>query len=123
MKYADIMKPQTQNPHNTESDHTTITPTQMFAVLSDERRQYALVYLSQKPAAIYLGDLAEYIAIKEEEPSQERYQRILVDLHHRHLPLLCSAGLVDYDKDTELLEFTADCDLIAPYLQLTEHAE
>lgn len=117
------MKPDTQNPDNAGPNQSDITPTQLFTALSDERRQHALVYLSQKPAAIYLGDLAEYLAIKEGEPSHERYERIIVDLHHRHLPHLCGAGLVDYNADTELLELAADRDLVAPYLELTNLAE
>lgn len=117
------MKPQTKHPQKAEPDRSDTTSTQLFAVLSDERRQHALVYLSQKPAAIYLGDLAEYIALKEGRPSRDWYQRIVVDLHHRHLPYLCDAGLVEYDAATELLELTADRDLVAPYLALTDHAE
>lgn len=117
------MKPQTTHPQKAELDRTDMNPTQLFAVLSAERRQHALVYLSQKPAAIYLGDLAEYIALREGHPSRDRYQRIVVDLHHNHLPTLCDAGLVAYDADTELLELAVDRDAIAPYLALTDHAE
>lgn len=115
------MKPDTQNPQKAELDHEDLTPTELFGILSAERRQRALIYLAQKPAAIYLGDLAEYIALKEGEPTRERYERISVDLHHCHLPHLCGAGLVDYDAETELLELDVDRSLITPYLQLTEY--
>ncbi|SDJ41980.1 DUF7344 domain-containing protein [Natronorubrum texcoconense] len=117
------MKPRTQNPRKAEIDRSDVSSTQLFAALAEERRQYALGYLSQKTAAIQLGDLAEYIALKEGEPSYDRYQRIVVDLHHRHLPHLRDAGLVRYDDDAELLELAVDRDVVAPYLRLADHTE
>ena len=123
MKYADIMKPHTQIPQDTEIDTPDIPNTELFAAFAVERRQHALMYLAQKPVAIPLGDLAEYIALKEDSPSHEWYQRILVDLHHQHLPYLCEIGLVDYEAETELVELAVDRDVVSPFLQLTEHAE
>ena len=112
------MKPQTRNPQTGESDRSDVTPTTLFAALAARRRQRTLRYLSQKPAAIHIGDLAEYIAITEDEPSHDRYQRILVDLYHTHLPHLSTAGLVSYDETTELVSLTVDRDVIEPYLRL-----
>lgn len=117
------MKPQTRNSRKAETDTTDISPTQLFTAFAAKRRQHALAYLAQKPAAIQLGDLAEYIALKEDDPSYDRYQRILVDLHHNHLPHLRDARLVSYDVETELLELAVDRDVVAPYLRLAEHEE
>lgn len=117
------MKPDVQNPRKAESRCLETTPTQIFAALAAERRQHALCYLGQKAAAISLGDLAEYIAIKEGDPSYEWYQRITVDLYHRHLPHLADAGLIEYDVDSELVELAIDRRAIDPYLRLTELAD
>ena len=117
------MKPQIRNPQKAEVETSEITPTQLFAALSAERRQYTLSYLSHKPAAVPLGDLAEYIALKEDQPSYDWYQRILVDLHHRHLPHLCDNGLVRYEADEELVELAVDRSVVAPYLRLADQAE
>lgn len=117
------MKPQPRNPQEAELDNAGIPSTRLFRAFAEKRRQYALTYLAQKPAAIHLGDLAEYIAIKEDTPSYDWYQRILVDLHHQHLPHLCDAGLVRYDEETELIELAVDRGEITPYLQLTELAK
>lgn len=117
------MKPHTQTPENAEIDTPDISHTELFAAFAAERRQHALMYLAQKPVAIPLGDLAEYIALKEHNPSYDWYQRILVDLHHNHLPNLCNVGLIDYEAETELIELAVDRDVILPYLELTEHAE
>ncbi|MFC6765420.1 DUF7344 domain-containing protein [Natrinema soli] len=123
MKYADIMKPHTQTPQDTETGTPNISNTELFAAFAAERRQYALTYLAQKPAAIHLGDLAEYISLKENNPSYDWYQRVLVDLHHQHLPYLCDVGLVHYEEETELLELAVDRDVVSPFLELIEHAE
>ena len=123
MKYADIMKPHTQTPEDAEIETSDISHTDLFAAFVVERRQHALTYLAQKPVAIPLGDLAEYIALKEDNPSYDWYQRILVDLHHNHLPYLCDVGLVDYEAETELIELAVGRDVVSPYLQLAERAE
>ena len=114
------MKPHTQTPQDAETVTTDISQAELFSAFAAERRQHALGYLAQKPVAIYLGDVAEYIAVKEENPTYDGYQRTLVDLHHNHLPYLCDIGLVRYDVKTELLELAVDRDVVAPYLQLAE---
>ncbi|MCW8172641.1 DUF7344 domain-containing protein [Natrialba swarupiae] len=117
------MKPQTRNPNGGETDTPQIDATDMFGIFSAKRRQYALAYLRQKPAAIPIGDLAEYIALKEGEPSYDRYERILTDLYHNHLPRLTGLGVVRYDESEELVELAVDRCVITPYLRLTEHAD
>ncbi|MCU4926732.1 hypothetical protein OB905_12200 [Halobacteria archaeon AArc-dxtr1] len=112
------MKPEARNPQNPAVESPEITPTELFATLSSDRRQYALSYLAQKPAAIPLGDLAEYLAVTENRRSYEWYQRILVDLHHQHLPYLADVGLVRYDDQTELVELAVDRSVVDPYLRL-----
>ncbi|MFP8955398.1 hypothetical protein ACLI4Y_01625 [Natrialbaceae archaeon A-CW3] len=117
------MKPQAKHPHNTASATVEATPTQLFGVFAEERRQFALSYLAQKPAAIHIGDLGEYIALKEDNPSYDWYQRILVDLHHRHLPYLRDLGLVRYDEETELVSLAVNRHVIDPYLKLADQDE
>lgn len=117
------MKPQTRTPREADIDPKSVPPTQLFVAFSEERRQHTLAYLAQKSAAIHLGDLAEYIALKEETPTYDRYERILVDLHHQHLPHLCDVGLVRYDAESELLELAVDRGVVAPYVQLAERAK
>ncbi|RKD87984.1 DUF7344 domain-containing protein [Halopiger aswanensis] len=114
------MKPHTHVPHDEANRPSDIQPTRLFEAFSAERRQYALAYLAQKPAAIHINDLAEYIAIKEDQPSYDWYERILVDLNHRHLPQLADIGLIQYDSNSELVELIVDRKVVAPYLQLVD---
>ncbi|WP_207890213.1 DUF7344 domain-containing protein [Natrarchaeobius chitinivorans] len=116
------MKPQTRNPHDGETGIPQITSTDLFAAFSAHRRQRTIGYLTQKPAAIPVGDLAEYIALKEGEPSYDRYERILTDLYHNHLPHLTDAGIVTFDEETELVELVVDRSVVTPYLRLTDNA-
>lgn len=112
------MKSQTRHSAERTDSQTEIPSTRLFAAFSRKRRQYALEYLSQKPGAISLGDLAEYIALEEGEPSYDWYERILTDLHHNHLPSLVAAGLVSYDREAERVQLAVDRTVVSPYLRL-----
>lgn len=120
---TDTMMPDARDPNQFDDERREITPTQLFTAFSHDRRQQAVAYLAQKLAAIPLGDLAEYIAIKEGEPTYERYERVLTALAHNHLPLLDNAGLVRYDADDETVELAVERSVVAPYLELAGHAD
>ncbi|THE66717.1 hypothetical protein D8Y22_00915 [Salinadaptatus halalkaliphilus] len=105
------------------TDSPDIDPTTMFDVLSNERRQHALRYLSHKPAAVPLGDVAEYIAVHEGEPTRDRYERVLTGLYHLHLPHLLEAALVTYDDDQQTVGLRVDDDELRPYFDLLTTAE
>ncbi|WP_207891182.1 DUF7344 domain-containing protein [Natrarchaeobius oligotrophus] len=117
------MKPETRNPNDGGDGTPAITPTELFRAFSSDRRQRALDYLAAKPAAIPLGDVAEFVALEEGEPSYDRYERILVDLYHNHLPQLTDVGLVAYDAETELVSLAIDRAVVAPYLRLADSSE
>ena len=114
------MPPRTRQPDDTKSRTATIDPTVLFAAFSNERRQDALEYLAGKPAAIPIGDLAEYIVLVEGRSSYEWYERVLTDLAHNHLPQLTDAGLVAFDPGTELVELAVERRVIEPYLRLAQ---
>ena len=112
------MMPHAHGPNQPDENRSEITPTELFVAFSHARRQKTVAYLSQKAAAISLGDLAEYIAIKEENPSYEWYERILTDLAHHHLPLLQEMNLVDYDRESESVQLAVERSVVTPYLDL-----
>lgn len=108
----------TRSARKTGRKSPEITPTELFSLLGSRRRQHAVVYLSQRPAAVELSDIAEYIALKEGEPTRERFERVSTDLYHSHLPALEDAGLVRFDEDTEAVELIVPRSVVAPYLAL-----
>lgn len=95
-----------------------VPPTTMFEALSEVRRQYTLQYLAQKPAAVPLGDVAEYIAIREGEPTRDRYERIITGLYHQHIPHLCDARIVTYDDTHKTVSLQLERADLTRYLQL-----
>lgn len=100
------------------TDNTKLTPADIFEVLVDDRRRYLLHYLSQQVGGVVLGELAEQIAIWEDNPTREHYERILVSLHHTQLPKLTDAGLITYESDSETVTRLEAVDQLVPYLEL-----
>lgn len=95
-----------------------VSPTTIFAAFASERRQHALGYLTIRPGAVPLGDVAEYVAIEEDAVTRDRYERVLTGLVHNHLPHLTEAGLVRYDPVRETVRLAVDADALRPYLDL-----
>ncbi|MFC3957485.1 DUF7344 domain-containing protein [Halovivax cerinus] len=116
------MIPQTSDPNRLDDENQEIPPERLFRAFANDRRQRVVAYLAGKTAAIPIGDLAEYVAITEGQPTQERYERVLTALAHNHLPHLQDAGLVRYDALAETVECTASRSVIDPYLDLAGHA-
>lgn len=86
-----------------ESIETDRSTTAIFGLLADERRQLTLRYLAQSVGAVHLSDLADQIALWEGEHTADRYERVATSLVHTHLPKLSAAGLVDYDREADLV--------------------
>lgn len=108
------MIPEARGPNRFDDERGEIPPTELFTAFAHDRRQRAVAYLAGKPAAIPLGDLAEYIAIAE----GPTYERVLTALAHNHLPRLREVGLVSYDAVDETVELVVPRSVVAPYLEL-----
>ncbi|WP_135824331.1 DUF7344 domain-containing protein [Halorussus ruber] len=77
-----------------------------FRVLSDVHRRYALYYLRDRETAT-IAELATILAgwlgtrgDASRVVTTEERERLLVALHHAHLPELTKADLVSYDPET-----------------------
>lgn len=80
-----------------EDDKAPVTPAMdvVFEVLADEDRRRVCLHLTQEdPQVITVDELVDGIASDRPEPERER---LAIDLHHRHLPKLAAAGIIDYD--------------------------
>lgn len=74
----------------------------LFDALSHPRRLRAVRILDRADTALALKDLAvEIVRSKRTETAaevdKEQAERVHVSLHHRHVPRLSDAGLVEYD--------------------------
>ncbi len=100
-----------------------ITSADVYDLLANKRRRYAIHYLKQVDGPVSARELAEQVAAWENDKpidrldSQER-KRVYISLYQSHLSTLDEAGLVHYDEDTkevELTDATADADV---YIEL-----
>lgn len=98
-------------------------PDALFEILAHERRRHALRRLRTREGAVALADLADEVARLERdaesgvEVPRENVERIRADLYHRHVPKMADAGVVDYDRESDVVRLA--CDLSAVDLQDT----
>ncbi|PCR92393.1 DUF7344 domain-containing protein [Natrinema ejinorense] len=90
----------------------------IFELLLEERRRYALYYLSRNVGAVSLVDLIDRIADRE-DADQDGLERIAVEFHHNHLRKLIDTGVLRYDEDAGTVERRTAARSLDPYLELT----
>ncbi len=100
------------------SGDVSIPPNTIFDLLLDQRRRYALYYLSRRVGAVSIEELAEAIALREGTQRPDSLERISTGLHHNHLPKLVDANVVTYDPATERVERLSAAATLDPYLEL-----
>jgi hypothetical protein len=100
------------------SSPTDLTATDLFPLLAHDRRRNILHYLAGRAGSVPLGELAEQLAIWEDDPTHDHYERILTSLYHTHLPKLVEAGVIDYRVKQETVTGLSAIDTVRPYLDL-----
>ncbi|UTF54407.1 DUF7344 domain-containing protein [Natronosalvus rutilus] len=106
-----------------ESDGNIAGPTrgEIFDLLSNHRRRYAIHHLKQTDEPVELGALAEQVAAWELEKevqgltSAER-KRVYTSLQQTHLPALERAGMVEFDA--RAIELTEEAEQLEVYLDI-----
>ncbi|RQG97481.1 DUF7344 domain-containing protein [Natrarchaeobius oligotrophus] len=94
---------------------------EIFDLLSNHRRRYAVHYCKREDGPVTLGELAEQVAAWEldkevsEITSAER-KRAYTSLQQTHLPTLERAGMVEFDDRT--IELTDDAADLEVYLDV-----
>ncbi|WP_232686886.1 DUF7344 domain-containing protein [Halobacterium zhouii] len=71
-------------------------------LLAEEQRRLALALLAQRRDTVEVEDLAAEIARQEtggEPVGEQVVDRVVISLHHSHLPMMDGLGVVDYDAD------------------------
>jgi len=72
----------------------------VFECLSEQRRREVIAELRVRGSAS-LRELVDAVAHTGDRP-----ERVELELHHRHLPKLADAGLVEYDPQDRVVEPT-----------------
>lgn len=94
-----------------------------FGIFAHHRRRYALRGLRMYEDPMTLADLADEVAIRENEApiteiSAETVKRVYLSLYHTHVPKLEEAGLVQYDQDTDMVALSERADDIEQHQEL-----
>jgi hypothetical protein len=96
---------------------------ELYELLADARRRYALHYLKQVGSEVAVRDLAEQVAARENRKdvadlsSQER-KRVYISMYQSHLPTLDERGVVDYDADRGVVELTPSARGLDIYMEV-----
>ncbi len=106
-------RPSTDPPHVLRAEPAVSRPSfdDIFKLLSEKRRRYAVHYLSSTPEGVAtLSDLVEQVATWETETSagdvpEDYRRRVEASLHHTHLPKLDDANIIDYDPRSESVRY------------------
>lgn len=99
----------------------------LLPVLTSRRRRYALYYL-QKQEVTDLESLAPYLASIERDVavsalSDDEIARIESQLTHGDLPALADAQLIDFDRRSGAIRYSAPPPLLEALLRLTAHID
>ena len=84
---------------------------ELYHTLAHQRRRFVLFCLSMHDKSCTLADIASEVASQEQDipitdiPSEE-VERVHLSLYHVHVPKLAEANLVEYDRETGMIEAT-----------------
>jgi len=118
--------PPSQSPSetpDTDEEGDELSEDDLFEILSNSRRRYALHALSSNDEEWEIGRLAEQVAAWENETAIEEVTRaerksVYTALQQLHLPKMDELGFVEYDKDRGTVRPTAAKDDVDIYLDI-----
>jgi Fe2+ or Zn2+ uptake regulation protein len=95
-----------QTSHNVVDTHaiTALDESKRHRLLANDRRRLVLDVLEERPAAVGLEELAGEVAAREDgldAAREETVYKVLVSLHHLHLPKMTDIGVISYDPDAQ----------------------
>ncbi|WP_050032897.1 DUF7344 domain-containing protein [Halorubrum halophilum] len=108
---------------------TDISEDELFDVLANQRRRFAVHLLKREEAdSIAIGDMAEQIAAWEngidmKEITGNERKRVYTALQQSHLPKMDDAGVVDFNKDRGIVEPTPALQNVDLYMDVVEGRE
>jgi hypothetical protein len=93
----------------------------IFGLLRNQRRRYALQYLTSHAGVVRLSDLADALAEWELETegayvTHRDRKRAYVSLYQTHLPKLDDADIIDYNQPRGTIELGSNYQYVQEYL-------
>ena len=94
----------------------------VFEILKNERRRSVLEYLQTDADRVMLGELAEFIAARENDTTVEsltaqQRKRVYVGLYQCHLPKMDDADVVAFDRNRGVVELGPNAEGLIEYLE------
>lgn len=98
-----------------------LSKSQVFDAAKNLRRRYALYHLKREGGSVELGELAEQVAAWEndttvEQITAEQRKSVYSALYQTHLPRLEEAGVLTYDRQSNVVSFTDSASNLNLYL-------
>lgn len=112
----------TEAPRSTSSNTQPLSVDSVFDALANRRRRYVLHCLQKYDNPMALADVADEIAVWENETniseiSGEEVKRVYISLYHAHVPKLADAGIVEYNQDRDMVALSENADQVEPFLK------
>lgn len=101
-----------------------VEPDDVYEALADPRRRYVLSCLQTYVTPMALADLADEVAMAEHDAtrlndvSPAAVKSLYLDLYHVHVPKLATLGLVEFDREREVVAPAAAMDEITGKLSV-----
>lgn len=100
----------------------------VFYMLNNRRRRFAIFELARSDDALTVSDLAEQIAAWENgvlssEVTSTQRKRVYNSLQQTHLPKLAERGFIEYDEREGTIEPTEQIDQLDIYVEIVEGRE
>jgi len=107
---------------------TAISRDDVFEILSNQRRRFALHHLQHNSRQADLGDLSERVAAWENgisvtEVSSTERKRVYTSLQQFHLPKMDEKGVVEFDDRAGEVELTPAADDVEIYLDVVSRQD
>ncbi|XVH32638.1 DUF7344 domain-containing protein [Haloferacaceae archaeon DSL9] len=86
-----------------------VTLDTVFELLTDERRRYALYYLSEQSGPVTVEELGATITEWEENPPElgdasSTFEDVIIELKHTHLPKSAEVDFIQYDPEQNVVQ-------------------
>lgn len=97
----------TSNDRTTDGRTGGLTTSERHELLAAERRRITLEVLAGRTNPLDLQELATEVATREdgvEAGDQEDMKRLVLTLHHTHLPRMAELGVLEYDPDSRRID-------------------
>lgn len=106
-----------------DSSSGSLSDDDLFQVLSNRRRRYAVHALKDAGEPAELSDVAEQVAAWEydvdvEQVSYDERKRVYTALQQSHLPMMDDVGIIEFNKNRGVVEPADSLDDIEVYMEI-----